>query len=220
MHVPGRSADGVLVGPRARAKIDGTEPARTKKSLSGRTVSQSEATSLEELIARCALGERAAFSRLYRATSAKLFGVLLRILKQRVWAEEALQETYLKVWRHAGSYSAARGAPMTWLINIARHQAFDLHRRTEYRVGENLQGFEETLVDAADPEADAETRRALARLQRCLERLSADQRQSLLLAYHEGLGPTELAAHVQRPLATVKTWLRRGLLQLRECMKP
>lgn len=182
-------------------------------------MSESEASSLEALIARCALGERAAFSRLYRATSAKLFGVLLRILNQPAWAEEALQETYLKVWRHADSYSAARGAPMTWLINIARNQAFDVLRRTAYRGGENLEDFADTLIDGADPEADAETRRALVRLQGCLERLSTDQRQSLLLAYHQGLGPSELAARLQRPLATVKTWLRRGLLQLRECMK-
>jgi RNA polymerase sigma-70 factor (ECF subfamily) len=109
---------------------------------------------------------------------------------------------------------------MTWLINIARNQAFDLHRRTEYRTGEDLREFEETLVDPTDPEADAGTLRALARLERCLDRLSDDQRRSLLLAYHEGLGPTELAIQMQRPLATVKTWLRRGLLQLRECMKP
>jgi len=70
-----------------------------------------------------------------------------------------------------------------------------------------------------DPEAQTETRHALLQLERCLERLSADQRQSLLLAYHEGLGPTELAARVKRPLATIKTWLRRGLIQVRECMQ-
>lgn len=175
---------------------------------------------LEQLLARCALGDRAAFAALYRVSSAKLFGVLLRILKQPSWAEEALQETYLKAWRHASNYSAARGAPMTWLINIARHHAFDILRRTEYRAGEDLDTVTDTLMAAQmDPEAHTETRRALQLLKHCLERLSADQRQSLLLAYHEGLGPTELAARVQRPLATVKTWLRRGLAQVRECMK-
>jgi RNA polymerase sigma-70 factor (ECF subfamily) len=191
-----------------------------QKQIVRKSASGSQADTLEALIARCALGDRTAFSRLYRATSAKLFGVSLRILQQRAWAEEALQETFLKVWRHAGAYSAARGAPMTWLINIARNQAFDVRRRVEYRGGEDLEEFADTLVDAADPEADAETRRALARLARCLAGLSADQRRSLLLAYHEGLGPTELAARFGRPLATVKTWLRRGLLQVRECMKP
>jgi RNA polymerase sigma-70 factor (ECF subfamily) len=175
---------------------------------------------LEQLIARCALRDRAAFAALYRASSAKLFGVLLRILKQPSWAEEALQETYLKAWRHASGYNAARGAPMTWLINIARNQAFDVLRRTEYRAGEDLDAVTDTLVAAGvDPEAQTETQRALVQLQRCLERLSADQRRSLLLAYHEGLGPTELAARVQRPLATIKTWLRRGLAQVRECMQ-
>jgi RNA polymerase sigma-70 factor (ECF subfamily) len=182
-------------------------------------MSESEATTLDALITRCALGDRAAFSRLYRATSAKLFGVLLRILKQRASAEEALQETYIKAWRHAGSYDAERGAPMTWLINIARNQAFDMCRRTEYRTGEDLAEFADTLVDGADPAASAETNRALERLKQCLQALGADQRRSLLLAYYEGLGPTELATRFQRPRATIKTWLRRGLLQVRECMK-
>ena len=175
---------------------------------------------LEHYLARCALGDRAAFAALYRASSAKLFGVLLRILKQQAWAEEALQETYLKAWRHASGYSPARGAAMTWLINIARNQAFDILRRTEYRAGEDLDSVTDTLfATGVDPEAQAETQRALVLLQRCLERLSVDQRQSLLLAYHEGLGPTELAARAQRPLATIKTWLRRALAQVRECMQ-
>jgi RNA polymerase sigma-70 factor (ECF subfamily) len=180
-----------------------------------------QATTLEHLVARCALGDRAAFSALYRATSAKLFGVLLRILKQPAHAEEALQETYLKVWRHAASYSATRGAPMTWLINIARNQAFDVRRRTEYRGGEDLAPLAETLAaGGAGPETQAHMTHTLERLKRCLEGLNPDQRRSLLLAYHEGLGPTELAARLKKPLATVKTWLRRGLLQVRECMKP
>lgn len=178
------------------------------------------APTLEQLLARCALGDRAALAVLYRASSAKLFGVLLRILKQPAWAEEALQETYLKAWRHASHYNAARGTPMTWLINIARNQAFDTLRRTEYRSGEDLDAIAHSLLaSGVDPQALAETRHTLMQLQRCLDRLSADQRQSILLAYHEGLGPTELAARAQRPLATVKTWLRRGLAQVRECMR-
>jgi RNA polymerase sigma-70 factor (ECF subfamily) len=146
--------------------------------------------------------------------------VLLRILKQQAWAEEALQETYLKAWRHAPDYNAARGAAMTWLINIARNQAFDILRRTEYRAGEDLDAITDTLyATGVDPVAQTETQRTLVQLQRCLERLSTDQRRSLVLAWHEGLGPTELAARAQRPLATIKTWLRRGLAQVRECMQ-
>jgi RNA polymerase sigma-70 factor (ECF subfamily) len=183
-------------------------------------MAETGAPTLERLIARCALGDRVAFTALYRATSAKLFGVLLRILKRQALAEEALQETYLKAWRNAGRYSAARGAPMTWLINIARNHALDMLRRTEYRTGEDLAPLAEVLAaNGPGPEAQTVTNRALAALKRCLARLGEEQRQSLLLAYHEGLGPTELAARFKRPVATIKTWLRRGLLQLRECMQ-
>lgn len=176
---------------------------------------------LENLIARCALGEQGALVALYQSTSAKLFGVILRILKRRAWAEEALQDTYMKVWRYADGYSAVRGAPMTWLINIARNQALDVRRRAEFRMSAIEDEMPETdaaFVAADDPANATAVDCELARLQQCMDGLAEDQRGCLLLAYHEGHTPTELAARLARPVATIKTWLRRGLAQIRECM--
>lgn len=181
----------------------------------------SATASLEDLIARCALGDRAAFVALYKATSPKLFAVILRILKRKYWAEEALQESYMKVWRSVGSYNASRGAPMTWLINIARNQALDLVRRSEFRAQkvEHVPEDESVLVSPTpDPSGEAETSAELARLRRCMEQLPEDHRHCIVLSYHEGLSPAEVAQQKRLALGTVKTWIRRGLVRIRECL--
>src|SRR3954469_21644392 len=95
--------------------------------------SRSGAQKLQHLLARCALRERASFVELYRLTSANLNGVALRILRNRQWAEEVLQEAYVRIWQHAGDYEAARGSAMTWMMNIVRNGALDLMRRADFR---------------------------------------------------------------------------------------
>ncbi|MBI3897766.1 MAG: sigma-70 family RNA polymerase sigma factor [Gammaproteobacteria bacterium] len=172
---------------------------------------------LAEWIGRCALGDEAAFVALYRATSAKLFGVVLRILKTRHWAEEVLQEGYMNIWRHAGSYNLSRGAPMTWMINIARNQALDFLRRSEYRALRHEHLVEQELLDESDQPAQVLSAE-LERLHRCLDGLAEAQRRCLLLVHHEGFSPIEVAQRQGLPLGTVKTWVRRGLLRLRECL--
>lgn len=174
---------------------------------------------LAQLIGRCALRDQQAFVALYQATAAKLFGIVLRILKSEARAEEALQEIYLKIWNAAGSYHAGRGRPMTWMINIARNQALDLRRAAVSRHEEQHEALEFDLASDADPMHDSETAAALARLQHCLDALSADQQACLLLVYHQGYTPSEVARHRKWPLGTVKTWLRRGLMSLRDCLK-
>src|SRR3546814_9006209 len=106
------------------------------KPTASRDISSDASHHLSQLLARCSLGDQAAFAGLYEATSAKLFGVALRILRREAWAEEALQEAYVKIWRHAESYNPARGRPMTWMINVVRNQALDLLRRGDYRARE------------------------------------------------------------------------------------
>lgn len=175
---------------------------------------------LQHLLGRCALRDRAAFVELYHATSANLNGVALRILKNAQWAEEVLQDAFVRIWQNAGDYEASRGAAMTWMINIVRNAALDLVRRADYRAHLDPAPLDEEWADHAAGPADAALMSAeLARLRRCLERLSEEQRATVLLVHHEGYSPVEIARKRNVPLGTVKTWVRRGLLALRECMR-
>lgn len=174
---------------------------------------------LGQLLSNCSLGDQAAFGELYEATSAKLFGVALRILKRRAWAEEALQDAYVKIWRHAGSFDASRGRPMTWMINVVRNQSLDLLRKADYRAPEDEWNPEkDQRLSSENPEAQAETSEAMQRVLGCLGKLGEEQRDSILLSYHQGMTPTEVATRLERPVGTVKTWIRRGLIKVRECL--
>jgi RNA polymerase sigma-70 factor (ECF subfamily) len=180
---------------------------------------------LRTLLAGCARRDRAAFASLYEATSAKLFGVAVRMLRREDWAEEVLQDCYVSIWNNAGGYSAALSAPMTWMTSIVRNRCLDWLRRPNVEVV--LQGVDEEGEDplermaSEDPGpleqlASAADARALAE---CMGRLDAKMRQAIALAFYEGLTHTELAAHMRQPLGTVKTWIRRGLERLKGCLE-
>ena len=173
---------------------------------------------LGELLSRSALGDRAAFARLYQATSAKLYGVALRILRREDWAEEVLQECYVNVWRHATEYNASRAAPMTWMTSIVRNRCLDWLRRPN---PEPLaEGAEENLEDRGPGPLDQlERSQEAGAVTRCLRGLEAKQRQAIALAFFDGLSHAELARHLREPLGTVKTWVRRGLAKLRSCLE-
>lgn len=175
---------------------------------------------LGRLLSRCSLGDQVAFAALYDATSAKLYGVALRILRREAWAEEALQEAYVKIWRHAESYNPARGRPMTWMINVVRNQALDLVRRADYRAQEEeWDPDKDQRMSTDNPAVLAETSQEMQRVLGCLGLLGEEQRDCILLSYHQGLTPTEVADRLQRPVGTVKTWIRRGLIRVRECLE-
>lgn len=189
-----------------------------------------EPADLAALLARVGLGDRAALGTLYRATSAHLFGVVLRINPDRGQAEDVLQEIYVNVWRSAGGYDAARAQPLTWLTSIARNGAIDSLRRAKARVrtvsshvGSEQEGDEADLVDQT-PSADAGPLDLLQRaaerrdVTQCVERLSTEQRQCVALAYYQGLSHSEVAEHLVQPLGTVKSWLRRALMSLKDCL--
>jgi RNA polymerase sigma-70 factor, ECF subfamily len=182
---------------------------------------QNDVHSLNNLLGRCALRDRAAFSALYQATSANLFGIALRIVRKRQWAEEVLQEAFVKIWNHASSFDSNRGTPMTWMINVVRNQAFDMKRRADVRAELNAVPVDEDLLPAAedDPAGQTEIDADLARLRRCLGQLVEEQRQCMLSVYHDGYTLAEIAQRRRLPLGTVKTWVRRGLIRVRECMK-
>jgi RNA polymerase sigma-70 factor (ECF subfamily) len=173
---------------------------------------------LAGLLAKAALGDRAAFAELYRATSSKLFAVSLRIVRERPLAEEALQDSFVNIWNHASDYAQAKSAPTTWMTAIVRNRSLDIVRRTreEPDIDDALSA---NLADAgAAPPQEAEARADAHSIRECLEELEAEQRQTIALAFFHGLTHSELAAHLRRPLGTVKTHVRRGLLKLKDCL--
>lgn len=178
---------------------------------------QSAADQLADALEAVAHGDRSAFETVYVATSAKLFGVILRILGRREVAEEVLQEVYLLVWQHAANFDRAQASGVTWLAAIARNRALDEKKRKapvktdELDVVLNLVAAEDPLADCAQND---ELRRALA----CLDLLDPEHRRTILLAFDRGLTREEIAVHIGRPAGTIKTWVRRGLAQLKECL--
>jgi RNA polymerase sigma factor (sigma-70 family) len=183
---------------------------------------------LGSLMFRVAMRDQAAFKQLYDTTVRCLLGIIVRMLRERAWSEDVLQEVYVSIWNAAPNYSAARSQPMTWLMAIARNKAMDALRgsRTERRhfvrpmptaddegtaapdVADERAGPLDQLVQAIDSQ----------RLRQCLQGLEPAQRQAIALAFYDGLTHVELAAHMRQPLGTVKAWVRRGLERLRPCL--
>lgn len=186
-------------------------------------MSDDASDSLAQHLARTALGDRAAFRQVYEATHRHLLGVAMHMLKRQDLAEEVLQEVFVSVWQRAQNYRADAGRPMTWLIAIVRHRAIDLLRT---RSGSEIEAQTEAMQTAADDvlERTASSTGALDaaldrhRIAPCMAELAGSARQSLALAYYDGLSQSEVAEHLAVPLGTVKTWMRRGLDQLRRCL--
>jgi RNA polymerase sigma-70 factor (ECF subfamily) len=175
---------------------------------------------LAELLARCARRDEAALARLYELTSAKLFGVALRIVRREDWAEDVLQECYLRFWNHAHEYRAGLAAPMTWMTSIVRNRCLDWLRRPNHEVADADGAIADaTASGSPGPLAELERAGDAAAIARCLQTLDAKQRQAIALAFYDGLSHSELAKHMREPLGTVKTWVRRGLLRLKSCLE-
>jgi RNA polymerase sigma-70 factor (ECF subfamily) len=175
---------------------------------------------LAGLLEASARRDRQAFGRLYSLTSAKLFGVALRILRREDWAEEVLQECYVSIWTHAPDYRPALAAPMTWMTSIVRNRCLDWLRRPRLEVPDEDDAIAgATESDAPGPLAELERAKDARAVAHCLKTLEAKQRQAIALAFYDGLSHSELAAHLREPLGTVKTWVRRGLLRLKDCLE-
>jgi RNA polymerase sigma-70 factor (ECF subfamily) len=173
---------------------------------------------LAGLLARAALGDRAAFSELYRATGAKLFGVSLRIVRHRPLAEEALQDSFVNIWNHASDYARSKSAPLTWMTAIVRNRSLDIVRRSREQPDIDEELTAGLADESAAPARDVEAAAAAHSIRDCLGELEGDQRQTIALAFYHGLTHSELAAHLRRPIGTIKTHIRRGLLRLRDCL--
>lgn len=177
-------------------------------------------TELVWLLGAVARGDEGAFERLYDATRAKLYGVLLRILGKPALAEEVMQETYLKVWKIADDFDPATASPITWLVAIARNRAIDIVRkRGDDSIDEEAEAPEPAAAAPA-PLARREMTGELKRLLSCLGRLDPEKQRIVLLAYYSGWSRDQLANKLDIPPNTIKTWLRRSLLEIRECMGP
>ena len=181
-----------------------------------------ERDQLTEWLAATAHGDEQAFQRLYAATSSQLYALLLRILRNPERAQDALQDAYVRVWQKADTYTPERGAPLTWLLSIARYRALDVLRRKrpEVAMPEEPDMVATLLEDeqSLSPLEENENQQSLDAISVCLQTLQPQQRDSVLLAYYEGLTHQELSERLDAPLGTVKSWIRRGLLRLRECL--
>jgi RNA polymerase sigma-70 factor (ECF subfamily) len=175
------------------------------------------------------LGDRAAFATVYQATRAHLFGVILRIVLDHGQAEDVMQEVFVNIWRAAQGFDATRAQPMTWLTSIARNRAIDSLRRRKTEP----QTVSSSRTDADDEEHDLLAvmpsgaagplellqQAAQAReVGQCVQQLSAEQRHCVALAYYHGLSHSEMAEHLAQPLGTVKSWVRRALIALKDCL--
>jgi RNA polymerase sigma-70 factor (ECF subfamily) len=165
---------------------------------------------LERLLELCAGTDSQALGRLYALVSPMLFACITRILRRRALAEEALQDVFVSIWQQAGQYSAARGRPLTWMMSIARYRAIDLLRHER---------FAPTLVAQPEEYHTSDAEQGSEAMQRCLALLSEQQAHCLELAYVSGNSHEDIARQMQSPLGTVKSWIRRALRSLRQCLE-
>jgi len=172
---------------------------------------------IETLIAQVALGNQVAFSRLYDATSGKLLAVCMRVLSERAAAEDAMQEVYVKVWKNADRYQVMGHSPMSWLITIARNTAID--RLRSRKTHDDIANHGERIAaPGLSPEQSAIAASETKRIIECMDELGADKRAAISGAYLDGASYKDLSDQFDVPLNTMRTWLRRGLAALRECM--
>jgi RNA polymerase sigma-70 factor (ECF subfamily) len=177
---------------------------------------------LQELLAAASRRDgasMAAFEVLYKSTSSKLFGVALRILRREDWAEEVLQECYVSIWKHCPDYQLQLSAPMTWMTSIVRNRCLDVLRRPNFEDPTDDDGVFDGFESAEPgPLAELERSTEAGAIARCMGGLDDKQQQAVRMAFFEGLTHIELAEKLGQPLGTVKTWVRRGLMRLKDCL--
>lgn len=184
-------------------------------------MSQISPQQLELWLAKTALGDQVAFKRLYDATASRLNGIAFRILNSVDSANEVLQEAFIQIWNKAGDYRSDLAEPMTWMASIVRYRAYDRvkfeKRRIEgSQIRADLEDFESLPDGAGQQPMFCEIGQ---QLEGCLEQLELTQQHSILMAYYYGFSRDEISAHFSTPVNTVKSWLRRGLVRLQQCLE-
>jgi RNA polymerase sigma factor (sigma-70 family) len=201
----------------------GPRPAEASDVLQNARMTLEPDAQLMQLIERVAQRDEAALKSLYELTSGKLYGLAMRVVRHNEWAEDALQDTFLQIWRTAPDYRASLSPPMAWLGLIVRSRALDLLRRRKAEREHLTDEIDEAMADTLEGDSPNPMDTSLASqqawaLHQCLGKLDNKQREVVSLAYLRDLSHGELATQLKLPLGTVKTWIRRGLDQLRACM--
>jgi len=174
---------------------------------------------LTPVLLRVAAGDQAAFAELYRRTSPRLLGICVRMLADRREAEDVLQEAFVAVWQRAKSYDPGRSGAMTWLVALVRNKAIDRLRQRQGRAADSPMELEAIADESATPAARAERGEEYQRLEECMDQLELKQRSCIREAFFSGLTYNALAERTKVPLGTMKSWIRRALLQLRACLE-
>ncbi len=176
-------------------------------------------TVLVDFMRRIASQEKSAFREFYYATSSRLFGVIYAILRDQALAEDVLQEIYIRIWQRAGDYREELGTPIAWITTMARHRAIDeIRKRTKLISSGDVPNFDDIPAESIEPLTERLEHENSQLLVNCLERLERSKKEMIVFAYKYGLSREKLAEQFNTPVATVKTWLRRGLSDLRNCM--
>ena len=178
---------------------------------------------LVQLLERVAMADESALRELYEATSSKLYGVAVRVVTNREWAEDVLQEGFINIWRIAGDYKASLSPPMAWMALVVRSRGLDFLRRRASERADVMQELDDVISDTVAGNSPNPMDTTLASeqawaLHQCLGKLENKQREVVSLAYLRDMSHNELSEQLKLPLGTVKTWIRRGLEQLRVCM--
>jgi RNA polymerase sigma factor (sigma-70 family) len=181
--------------------------------------STTEREELTQILIESGRGSQHAFAELYRRTSAKLFGVCVRMLRDRSEAEEVLQEVFTTVWRRAESFDPQRASAITWLVTMARNKAIDRLRQHREEQLPDSQNFDIEDADQPSPAQQAEQSQERQRLEQCIDALEPEQKSAIREAFFSGATYNELAARCRVPLGTMKSWIRRSLIRLRVCLE-
>ncbi|HJU24550.1 MAG TPA: sigma-70 family RNA polymerase sigma factor [Casimicrobiaceae bacterium] len=181
------------------------------------------ADALADLLARVAIGDQRAFAELYRRTSPHLYAVAVRIVRDGPIAEDILQEAFVSVWHHAGTYDVTKSQPITWLTSVVRNRCLDRLRRRELDTESLSRGDDDAPAWEPPAEGPSPVDMLLASadaraLRGCIDALEPGPRQAIALAFFHGMSHAELSAHLREPLGTVKSWVRRALVTLRRCL--
>lgn len=173
---------------------------------------------IEQALLACASGDKSALRRIYDAESPRMLGVAQRLLKRRALAEEAVQDAFVLIWRHAARFDPARGAGLTWIYAILRNRSLSILRDERRTETSDTPIAEEMASEEDDPETVMSKLSDASALRACLETLPPQRRSLVLLAFVQGLTHGEIAGRLKMPMGTVKSWIRRSLISLRECL--